>query len=687
MPPTEKNSEGLSPLKRAYLALQRTQARLAALENARTEPIAVIGIGCRMPGGVRDAEDFWRLLSTGQDAVGEVPPDRWDAGAFHDPDPDVPGKMITRCGAFMSDVDQFDAAFFGIAPREAESVDPQHRVLLEVVHEALDDAGIPVERLSESECGVFVGMCGFDYTSILARRDVREVDAYGAIGVSHSVACGRVSYALGLHGPSIAIDTACSSSLAALHVACQSLRSGECNCALVGSSNLLLEPRTSVIFTKARMLSPDGRCKSFAASADGYGRGEGAGVVVLKRLSDALSAGDRIRAVVRGTAVNQDGASSGLTVPNGIAQQAVIRRALAESNLQPQEIDYIEAHGTGTPLGDPIEMGAIGAVFSERREPLWVGSVKTNTGHLEGTAGMAGLIKVILALEHEEIPPHLHFSEPSPHIPWDRLPVKVPTTSTPWPAGKRLRRARLSSFGFAGTNAHVIVEESPRVQDKRPNVARPRQLIAISGKTPHALVELAGRYAAHLSEHPDLDLADVSRTTTAGRSHFAHRAAVLASSLDEAQAGLKAVAQGMGGSVVFQGDSSQSGRLAFLFSGQGAQYVGMGRGLYRHGLTHFCRAAPPTGEESRLPIASHHGVRLSNARGRGRLPGGTVAPDGRVGSRGGRNLRCGYDSRPAGGNVRRGSRFVDPTAIEGHIRISESTSSRTDFLIRLREPL
>jgi myxalamid-type polyketide synthase MxaB len=581
MQPTEKDIEGLSPLKRAYLALQETQSRLAALENARTEPIAVIGIACRMPGGALDIEGFWRLLSTGQDAVDEAPADRWDAGAFHDPDPDVPGKMITRCGSFLSEVDQFDAAFFGISPREAEGIDPQQRLLLEIAHDALDDAGIPVEHLSDSECGVFIGLCGFDYTSILARRDVREVDAYGALGVSHSVACGRVSYLLGLHGPSIAVDTACSSSLVALHAACQSLRWGECSSALVGSSNLLLDPRTSIIFTKARMLSPDGRCKTFSAAADGYGRGEGAGVVVLKRLSDALAAGDRIRAVIRGTAVNQDGASSGLTVPNGIAQQAVIRRALAESKLQPDEIDYIEAHGTGTPLGDPIEMGAIGAVFGERQEPLWVGSVKTNIGHLEGTAGMSGLIKVILALEHEEIPPHLHFHTPSAHIPWDRLPVKIPTAPTPWPAGERPRRAGVSSFGFAGTNAHVIVEEAPRVEDPRPPVSRPQQLITVSAKSPVALAELARRYAAHLAERPELDLADVSWTTTAGRSHFPHRAAVLAGSLDEARAKLEALKQGMDGPGVFQGDSSGAGRLAFLFSGQGSQYVGMGRGLYQ----------------------------------------------------------------------------------------------------------
>lgn len=450
---------------RVLRALDEAAAKLESLERARHEPIAVVGLACRLPGGVRDAAAFWRLLQAGGDGTGEVPPDRWDADALYDADPDAPGKICTRRGAFLDEVDRFDAAYFGLSPREAAAMDPQQRLLLEVAHEALDSAGRLGDRHDENSTGVFVGLTNNDYGQLLktAAGD-RPLDAYYVTGNAPNAAAGRISYLLGLRGPSLTLDSACSSSLVAVHLACQSLRAGECALALAGGANLILAPEASAALSRARMLAPDGRCKTFDAAADGYARGEGCGLVVLKRLGDAQRDGDCVLAVIRGSAVNQDGPSSGFTVPSGAAQRKLLRAALAAAKLAPAEIDYIEAHGTGTALGDPIEVNALAEVFGAQRSagrPLLLGSVKTNIGHLESAAGVAGLIKAVLALWHREIPAHLHFRNPSPHIPWRELPVAVVAAARAWPEAGRPRRAGVSSFGVSGTNAHVILEEAP----------------------------------------------------------------------------------------------------------------------------------------------------------------------------------------------------------------------------------
>jgi len=575
--------EQLSPLKKAFLALEQAQKRIASLERVRTEGIAIVGAACRIPGGAEDLESFWQLLHRGRDTIREVPSNRWDIDEYYDPDPDTPGKMATRYGGFIDQpVDRFDAHFFGISPREANTLDPQQRLLLEVTWEALENAAIPPADVHQVDVGVLMGLSTADYYNILTANGPTNIDAYLGTGTAHNTASGRISYFLGTCGPSLAVDTACSSALVAVHLACQSLRNEECSVALAGGVNLMLVPEISISFSRSRMLSPDGRCKAFDASANGYVRGEGCGVVVLKRLSDALGDEDRILAVIRGSAVNQDGPSSGLTVPNGPSQQKVILRALELGGIRPDEVSYIEAHGTGTSLGDPIEMGALGAVFGERREPLWVGSVKTNIGHLEAAAGIAGLIKVVLALQHEEIPAHLHFREPSSRIPWDRLPIRIPTEPTAWRRDGGRRVAGVSSFGFSGTNAHVVLEEAPR-RDRVSKPERPYYLLPLSAKSPESLKALAGRYAKRLQEDMDLRLADVCETAGAGRSHFAYRTGIVAGTREEMRRRLECFSQGSEekpGVHVGEG-VAEPGRIAFLFSGQGAQYIGMGQELYR----------------------------------------------------------------------------------------------------------
>ncbi|WP_162232487.1 type I polyketide synthase, partial [Methylogaea oryzae] len=457
-------SQPLSPVKQALLTINRQQERIRALEQATREPIAIVGLGCRFPGGADTPEAFWELLAQGRDAIGEVPPERWDMDAYYDPDPDAPGKINCRHGAFCRDVDGFDAEFFNLSPRELRAMDPQQRLLLEVAWEALENANILPGDLYGSRSGVFVGISTLDYYARQqAERDAAGIGAYYVSGGVLSVAAGRLSYLLGLNGPSLSVDTACSSSLTALHLACQNLRRKECDLALAGGVGLLLTPEPSIAFSKAHMLAPDGRCKTFDAAADGYVRGEGCGVLVLKRLSDAQADGDRILALLRGTAANQNGASGGLTVPSGPAQEAVIKLALADAGVAPEQVDYLEAHGTGTSLGDPIELRSLGQVFAGKRaQPLLVGSVKTNIGHLEAAAGIAGVVKVVLALQHGAIPPHLNFADPTPHFRWDDFPLQVPTTLTPWPRAEASERlAGISSFGFAGSNAHVLIGAAP----------------------------------------------------------------------------------------------------------------------------------------------------------------------------------------------------------------------------------
>ncbi|MBW4633664.1 MAG: type I polyketide synthase [Iphinoe sp. HA4291-MV1] len=575
----------LSSTKRALLALKEMQSKLDALERTKTEAIAVIGIGCRFPGGANSPEAFWQILQTGVDAITEVPLERWDIESYYDPDPDTPGKMSTRYGGFIEQTEQFDPQFFGISPREATSLDPQQRLLLEVSWEALEHANQVPKQLYDTQTGVFVGICTNDYMRVLWPNTPKNIDAYFGTGNALSVAAGRLSYVLGLTGPSLVVDTACSSSLVSLHLACQSLRNGECSMALAAGVNLILTPETNIVFSKARMMASDGRCKTFDAEADGYVRGEGCGVIVLKRLSDALADGDRILALIRGSAVNQDGPSGGLTVPSGPSQEKVIRQALATAQVDPEQISYIEAHGTGTSLGDPIEIGALGAVFGKARssldQPLIVGSVKTNIGHLESAAGIASVIKVVLALQHKEIPPHLHFQNPNPYINWE-LPVKVPTERTPWSVENERRLAGVSSFGFSGTNAHVVLEEAPTPQPAvAPVVERQVQLLTLSAKTPAALTELAQRYQQHIAAHPDLLLADLCYTTQVARSHFAHRFSVVVTSSTEAQEKLTAFASGEVSTGIVQGHiQSTAAKVAFLFTGQGSQYMGMGQQLY-----------------------------------------------------------------------------------------------------------
>jgi acyl transferase domain-containing protein len=540
---------GLSAVRLAYAARQ-LEGQGALL---RAEPVAIVGLACRFPGRADAPDSFWTLLAAGGDAIREVPADRWDIDALYDPDPSAPGKMCSRSGGFLEAVDRFDADFFGIAPREAESMDPQQRLLLEVSWEAFERASQPRERLFGSPTGVFVGISTCDYAALLARRVARQaVDAYRVSGTTLSVAAGRLSYVLGLTGPSVAVDTACSSSLVALHLACQSLRQRECALALAGGVGLLLAPEPSVAFSKAGMLAPDGRCKTFDAAADGYVRGEGCGVVVLKRLGDALADGDRIWAVIRGSAVNQDGASGGLTVPSGPSQEAVIRQALAGAGLEANQVGYVEAHGTGTALGDPIETHALAAALCRDRtpdRPLLVGSVKTNIGHLEAAAGIAGAIKTVLALQRGWIPPHLHFRTPNPRIDWTGGVIAVAAGGMAWPASPGRRIAGVSAFGFSGTNAHLLLEEGPGESREPRGLGRPVHLLTISAKSEEALAQLARRYRDLLDAWPDASLGELCQAAIRGRSLFAHRLAIVAASRAELQAGCDATLAGGGGSA------------------------------------------------------------------------------------------------------------------------------------------
>jgi len=574
----------LSPKRLALLAAQLNEQVQAAAARAR-EPIAIIGMGCRLPGGADNPQAFWELLRDGRDAVREVPVDRWDVDALYDPDPDAPGRMSARAGGFLDRVGEFDPEFFSITPREALTLDPQQRLLLEVTWEALEDAGVAPSSLSGSATGVFVGICNSDHFQRVLGRGTEEIDAYLASGNALSVAAGRLSYFLGLNGPAMSVDTSCSSSLVALHVGCQSLRRGESQVALVGGVNVMCAPETTIALSRAHMLAPDGRCKPFDAAADGFSRGEGCGVVILKRLSDALKDGDRIQAVIRGTAVNQDGKSGGLTVPSGPAQEAVIRAALADASIAPADIGYVEAHGTGTSLGDPIEVRALAGALGPGRapgNPLVIGSVKTNFGHLESAAGIAGLMKVVLSLQHERIPRHLHFRQPSPHIAWSEYPVIVAGEGRSWPRGERRRFAGVSSFGFSGTNAHVVIEEAPTNIDggTAQGTERPLHCLPLSARTAPALSALAAECEKALG--CGVSLGDAAHTAGVGRSHFSERVAVVAPTGDEAREALRAFAKGQEHPALHRGTAvpGTTPEVVFLFTGQGSQYPGMGRGLY-----------------------------------------------------------------------------------------------------------
>ncbi|OKJ85153.1 type I polyketide synthase, partial [Streptomyces sp. CB02400] len=560
---------------------QRTAVSRRTRRAGADEPIAVVSMACRLPGGIGTPEDYWKLLVSGSDAIGGLPK-RWDSMGLYDPDPEAVGKSYSREGGFLDDVEGFDAEFFGITPREAQSMDPQQRIILETVWEALERAGVRPDTLSESRTGVYLGTMGSDYDNP-HNHDYEALDGYLGTGNTSSVLSGRVSYTLGLQGPALTVDTACSSSLVATHLGVTALRNGECDTALVGGVTVMSTPALFVEFSRLKGMAADGRCKSFSADADGAGWAEGAGILLLKRLSDAQRDGDRVLAVIRGSAVNQDGRSQGLTAPNGPSQQRVLQDALAAARLTPDDIDAIEAHGTGTSLGDPIEAGALAEVFGPTRtadRPLLLGSSKSNIGHAQAAAGVAGVIKMILALQHDTLPKTLHADEPSPHIQWDESGLELLQEALPWKRGERLRRAGISSFGLSGTNAHVILEEAPAVEaavaTEAPELPVP---IVVSGRSEAALREQAGRWANWLEAHDEVPLVDVATTAALHRTHFDSRAAVLAASPDEATAGLRAIAEGQPHEQAVTGTAQPRGKTVFVYPGQGSQWVGMGHDL------------------------------------------------------------------------------------------------------------
>ncbi|HLA34127.1 MAG TPA: beta-ketoacyl synthase N-terminal-like domain-containing protein, partial [Rhodocyclaceae bacterium] len=565
-----KKAPELTPMQKAALAVKELRSRLDAVEGAQREPIAIIGMSCRFPQS--DGPDgYWRTLAEGRDAIREVPPERWDLDRFFDPNPNAAGKISTRYGGFIDDVDRFDAAFFGVSPSEAERMDPQQRLLMELSWHALEDAGIAPLSLRGSRTGVFVGMTQMDYGVMQLGGPVEDILAYTGTGNGLCFSAGRLAFFYGLHGPTFAMDTACSSSMVALHQACTALRNRECDLAIVAGAQLNLTPPMQIFLSKTQSFAPDGRCRTFDEAANGFVLGEGVGVIVLRRLSDAQTRRERVRASIRASGVNHDGPASGLTVPNEMAQEALIRSTIERARLAPSDIDYVEAHGTGTELGDPIEVGAMRAVFGERdpQQPLLIGSVKTNLGHLNAAAGMAGLMKVVLMLQNEQVAPNLHFKQPSSRIRWQGFTARVPTELTPWPRSQRPRRAGVSSFGLSGTNVHVVLEEAPLPLPPAGGDARPLHLLTLSARNEKALRELAQAYR---DLPDDLRLADICYSANTGRSALAWRLAIRAATRAELRERLSAfidessTSEGTAGLWCAQIPKGGAGRLAMLFA-------------------------------------------------------------------------------------------------------------------------